>query len=107
MNYLMRLSEFVTESKESIETYLGMLGISISRVKTDSEKIIAYHREYRISDNKVRTYLLEINSNLEKILSDSALWERFIDDPEVELVYNDLVLVHNTNYDYLLEIQEN
>jgi hypothetical protein len=97
----MRAKEFITESAETIETYLALMGFSYTKLEQQSSLVKQYYDAHKISHEKMKSYLIDINIAIHSVTDDPNVWNKFSDDPEVSVIYNKIATLANSNYEYL------
>jgi len=99
----MKISDLLTESADSIATYLAILGHDIVYYENGSSSIKSQYMDNPTSNNKMaaKAILNDVNLKILTLISDIDLWNRFEEDPDVEMIYNRFVNLYNQNNDYI------
>ena len=101
----MRANEFVQESAESINTYLLLRGIDITKWEKITASVISQHESNPALKIALQSALFTINSKLAEFINDNALWSRFAADPEIDQIYDRFVALYNNNVEYLRSVK--
>ena len=93
----------ITESADSIITYLVLLGHDITYYENGSTAVKEQYKSNPTQNFKlaVNNILSSANLIIFQLIHDDELWNRFKDDPEISVVYNRFVNLYNSNHEFL------
>ena len=94
----------IVESAESINTYLILLDINISKFEAQSKSVKQQYENNNNYESAIRHVLLRLNLDLLGVISNDELWSRFYDDSEISIIYSRFVELYNNNDEYLYQL---